>query len=198
MYPIDGIDAGDLSEGADRYVQEIKENAAHGSQNDFVAFSSMDLEDFIPPEQGVAEAIVSSGDATLELLELNIFKDLIGEHSLSNYDEEFAQSPEWQKVVARWAPMAEKLYNAVIRLHNAGKKISSQEAKSITDTAYDGSDAYNDPESAAIDLPRIYKQQYKAILQFVQNISKPDMNMHEQGVAEATGEVESNRVKDNK
>jgi len=134
--------------------------------------------------QGVAEAIVSSGDATLELLELNIFKDLIGEHSLSNYDEEFAQSPEWQKVVARWAPMAEKLYNAVIMLHNAGKKISSQEAKSITDTAYDGSDAYNDPESAAIDLPRIYKQQYKAILQFVQNISKPDMNMHEQAVAE--------------
>jgi hypothetical protein len=142
-------------------------------------------------EQGVAEAIVSSGDATLELLELNIFKDLIGEHSLSNYDEEFAQSPEWQKVVARWAPMAEKLYNAVIRLHNAGKKISSQEAKSITDTAYDGSDAYNDPESAAIDLPRIYKQQYKAILQFVQNISKPDMNMHEQDAAEGEANYDS-------
>lgn len=55
MYPIDGLDAGDLSEGADRYVQEIKQNAAHGSQNDFIGFSSMDLEDFIPPEQGVAE-----------------------------------------------------------------------------------------------------------------------------------------------
>jgi hypothetical protein len=55
MYPIDGLDAGDLSEGADRYVQEIKQNAAHGSQNDFIGFSSMDLEDFIPPEQGVSE-----------------------------------------------------------------------------------------------------------------------------------------------
>jgi hypothetical protein len=135
-------------------------------------------------KKGVAEAIVSSGDATLELLELNIFKDLIGEHSLSNYDEEFAQSPEWQKVVARWAPKAEGLYNAVIRLHNLGKKISSQEARAVTDTAYDGNDAYNDPESAAIDLPRIYKQQYKAILQFIENISKPNMTIHEQGVAE--------------
>jgi hypothetical protein len=138
--------------------------------------------------QGVAEDIVSSGDATIELLELNIFKDLIGEHSLSNYDEEFAQSPEWQKVVARWAPLAEKLHNAVIRLHNAGKKISSQEARAITDTAYDGSDAYNDPASAAMDLPRIYKQQYNAISQFIQNISKPNTNMHEQGVAEGLNE----------
>ena len=136
-------------------------------------------------KQGVAEAIVSSGDATLELLELNLFKDLIGEHSLSNYDEEFAQSPEWQKVVARWAPKAEGLYNAVIILHNAGKKISSQEARAITDTAYDGSDAYNDPVSAASDLPRIYAQQYNAISQFIQNISnsKPN-NIHEQGVSE--------------
>jgi hypothetical protein len=142
----------------------------------------------VPNESQVAaEAIVSSGDATLELLELNIFKDLIGEHSLSNYDEEFAQSHNWQKVVARWAPKAERLYDAVIRLHNAGKKISSQEARAITDTAYDGSDAYNDPKSAASDLPRIYAQQYNAILQFVQNISKPDMNMHEQGVAEGLG-----------
>jgi len=55
MYPIDGIDAGDLSDGAARYVQEIKKNAAHGSQEDFVAMGSTDLEDFIPPEQGVAE-----------------------------------------------------------------------------------------------------------------------------------------------
>ena len=134
--------------------------------------------------QGVAEAIISNDDSALDLLELNIFKDLIGEHSLSNYDEDFAQSPEWQKVVARWAPLAEKLHNAVIRLHNAGKKISSQEARAITDTAYDGSDVYNDPASAAMDLPRIYKQQYNAISQFIQNISKPNTNMHEQGVAE--------------
>jgi hypothetical protein len=55
MYPIDGIDAGDLADGADRYVKEIKRNAAHGSQEDFVALSSADLETFIPPEQGVAE-----------------------------------------------------------------------------------------------------------------------------------------------
>lgn len=144
------------------------------------------------PQQGVAEAIVSSGDATLELLELNIFKDLIGEHSLSNYDEEFAQSPNWQKVVARWTPKAEGLYDLVIRLHNAGKKISSQEARAITDTAYDGSDAYNDPESAASDLPRIYAQQYNAISQFIQNISNPKPNnMHEQGVAEGDAYIES-------
>ena len=57
MYPIDGIDAGDLSDGAARYVQEIKKNAAHGSQEDFVAMGSTDLEDFIPPEQGVAEGL---------------------------------------------------------------------------------------------------------------------------------------------
>ena len=132
------------------------------------------------------ESIVSSGDATLELLELNIFKDLIGEHSLSNYDEEFARSPEWQRVVAKWAPKAEGLYNAVIRLHNAGKKINSQEARSITDTAYDGSDAYNDPESAASDLPRIYAQQYRAISQFIENLPNRKPNtIHEQGLAEA-------------
>jgi len=135
--------------------------------------------------QGVAEGLISSGDAALELLELNIFKDLIGEHSLSNYDEEFSQSPKWQKVVAKWAPKAEGLYNAIIRLHNLGKKISSQEARAITDTAYDGSDAYNDPESAASDLPRIYAQQYNAILQFIENLSNPKPNtIHEQGVAE--------------
>jgi len=137
------------------------------------------------PNEGVSEGLISSGDAALELLELNIFKDLIGEHSLSNYDEEFAQSPRWQKVVAKWAPKAEGLYNAVIRLHNLGKKISSQEARAITDTAYDGSDAYNDPESAASDLPRIYAQQYNAILQFIENLSNPKPNtIHEQGVAE--------------
>jgi hypothetical protein len=57
MYPIDGIDAGDLADGADRYVKEIKKNAAHGSQEDFVALGSTDLEVFIPPEQGVAEGL---------------------------------------------------------------------------------------------------------------------------------------------
>ena len=59
MYPIDGIDAGDLADGADRYVKEIKKNAAHGSQEDFVALGSTDLEVFIPPEQGVAEDVVT-------------------------------------------------------------------------------------------------------------------------------------------
>jgi len=55
MYPVDNVDPDDLADGATEYVQDIITNVKRGSTEDFVAPKNMELEEFIPPQQGVAE-----------------------------------------------------------------------------------------------------------------------------------------------
>ena len=138
MYPIDGIDAGDLSDGAARYVQEIKKNAAHGSQEDFVAMGSMDLEDFIPPEQGVAEDLSEEFDLIENIIEgiaehngvdaETVWADLesLTEDELYAFAVTSQLNEDWQKANKKDKTdgMSQKAVNAY-RRENPGSKLKT-------------------------------------------------------------------------
>ena len=117
-------------------------------------------------------AELENGSSVLDILRLNVFQDLLGfkgSQSLSQYDDEYAQSPEWQEVVAKWAPKAEYIQQELIKLHNAGIKLSDSEAHALDSTVYDGNDGYAGPEESAMELPRIYHRQLSAIVRFIKN-----------------------------
>ena len=126
------------------------------------------------------EYIVRSGDDVMSVLALNLFADLLGEGNLSDYDEEFAYSPEWQAVVANWAPKAEYLQQQLAKYQNIGRKLRDAEADAIDATAYDGSDAYENADIAASYLPKVYAKQAAAIVRLLKDgYANPDSTMHE-------------------
>ena len=126
------------------------------------------------------EYIVRSGDDISSVMSLNLFNDLLSDAKLSDYDEEFANSPEWQAVVANWAPKAEYLQKEIYKYQNTGRKLRDAEADAIDATAYDGSDAYEDAETAASYLPKIYARQAAAIVRLLKDgYANPDSTMHE-------------------
>ena len=135
----------------------------------------------VPNEsQELNEYIVRSGDDISSVMALNLFKDLLGDANLSDYDEEFANSPEWQAVVDKWAPKAEFLQQEIYKYQNVGRKLRDAEADAIDATAYDGSDAYEDAETAASYLPKIYARQLVAIVRLLKDgYGAPDSTMHE-------------------
>lgn len=128
----------------------------------------------------VNEYFVRSGDDIMSVMSLNLFKDLLGDASLSNYDEEFANSPEWQAVVAKWAPKAEHLQKELVKYQNTGRKLRDTEADAIHATVYDGGDAYEDAETAASYLPKVYAKQASALVRLLKDgYANPPAGMHE-------------------
>ena len=119
MYPIDGIDAGDLADGADRYVKEIKKNAAHGSQEDFVALGSTDLEVFIPPEQGVAEGFNGEYDDEAGMAQSNLITTARAVMGLLKTIKDRDNLPEWGQ---------EKIAKAEMMLVSVWDYLQSQKA----------------------------------------------------------------------
>ena len=131
-------------------------------------------------ESQLNEYIVRSGDDVMSVLALNLFADLLGKGNLSDYDEEFANSPEWQAVVANWAPKAEYLQQQLAKYQNVGRKLRDAEADAIDATAYDGSDAYENADIAASYLPKVYAKQAAAIVRLLKDgYANPDSTMHE-------------------
>ena len=139
----------------------------------------------VDSEQGVAEGqlneyFVRSGDDIASVFSLNLFKDLLGDTSLSNHDEEFANSPEWQAVVATWAPKAEHIQKEIYKYQNIGRKLRDAEADAIDATVYDGRDAYENAETAASYLPKVYNKQASAIVRLLKDgFANPPEGMHE-------------------
>ena len=126
------------------------------------------------------EYIVRSGDDIMSVMSLNLFSDLIGQGNLSDYDEEFANSPEWQAVVAKWAPKAEYLQQEIAKYQSTGRKLRDAEADALDATAYDGSDAYENANLAAEYLPKVYNKQASAIVRLLKDgYANPPTGMHE-------------------
>jgi hypothetical protein len=126
------------------------------------------------------EYIVRSGDDIMSVMSLNLFKDLLGDTNLSDYDEEFANSPEWQAVVAEWAPKAEYLQREIAKYQSTGRKLRDAEADAIDATAYDGSDTYENADIAAKYLPKVYNKQVAAIVRLLKDgYANPPAGMHE-------------------
>jgi hypothetical protein len=126
------------------------------------------------------EYIVRSGDDIMSVMSLNLFADLVGQGNLSDYDEEFANSPEWQAVVAEWTPKAEYLQREIAKYQSTGRKLRDAEADALDATAYDGSDAYENADIAAKYLPKVYNKQASAIVRLLKDgYANPDATMHE-------------------
>ena len=134
-----------------------------------------------PPEAfQLDEYIVRSGDDIMSVMSLNLFNDLLGDANLSDYDEEFANSPKWQAVVANWAPKAEYLQREIAKYQNTGRKLRDTEADALDATAYDGSDAYENANIAASYLPKVYAKQAAAIVRLLKDgYANPNSTMHE-------------------
>jgi hypothetical protein len=134
------------------------------------------------PKQ-VNEYIVRSGDDIMSVMSLNLFSDLIGKGNLSDYDEEFANSPEWQAVVAEWAPKAEYLQREIAKYQNIGRKLRDAEADALDAIAYDGSDAYENANIAAQYLPKIYNKQAATIVRLLKDgYTNPPAGLHEDAI----------------
>jgi hypothetical protein len=126
------------------------------------------------------EYIVRSGDDIMSVMSLNLFADLLGQGNLSEYDEEFANSPKWQAVVAEWAPKAEFLQREISKYQSTGRKLRDAEADAIDATAYDGGDAYENADTAAKYLPKVYNKQASAIVRLLKDgYANPPTGMHE-------------------
>jgi hypothetical protein len=126
------------------------------------------------------EYIVRSGDDIMSVMSLNLFADLLGQGNLSDYDEEFANSPEWQAVVSEWAPKAEYLQREIAKYQSTGRKLRDAEADALDATAYDGSDAYENADMAAKYLPKVYNKQASAIVRLLKDgYANPASGMHE-------------------
>jgi len=138
------------------------------------------------PNEGeeLNEYIVRSGDDISSVFSLNLFADLLGQGNLSDYDEEFANSPKWQAVVAKWAPKAEYLQREIAKYQSTGRKLRDAEADALDATAYDGSDAYENADTAAKYLPKVYNKQAIAIVRLLKDgYAQPSADMHEDSVA---------------
>ena len=133
-----------------------------------------------PNSDQLDEYIVRSGDDISSVLSLNLFADLLGQGNLSDYDEEFANSPKWQTVVSKWAPKAEYLQREIAKYQNTGRKLRDAEADALDATAYDGSDAYENADIAAQYLPKVYNKQATAIVRLLKDgYTNPPAGLHE-------------------
>lgn len=100
------------------------------------------------------EYLVKGGSSVVDLLDLNVFTDLIGDGV--EYLE-FGQEPEWKKIVKKYLPEVKRI--AAILTKNKKIKLPGDLAKEADETWYDGSDAYEDIDMAKDNLPGMYDDQ---------------------------------------
>jgi hypothetical protein len=113
------------------------------------------------------EYLLRAGDKVSDILELNVFQDFIGPDPVSVHYPDFKQDPNWMKVEKKYTLIAQKLAATLKKIGN--RKLSQSDAEELERTWYDGSDAYDDPETGAEFLPPIYDAQIEAIVEFLEN-----------------------------
>ena len=106
-------------------------------------------------EDVVTEYLVQAGDNIGEISGLNLFADMTDDSDM------FAGEPEWDAVVQKYRPIADKL-KAEIEAQG-DRELTANEVEEIESVWYDGSDAYDNAEEAVNYLPRVYDQQIELI-----------------------------------
>lgn len=89
---------------------------------------------------------------------LNIFSDTI-DNPISEYEEEFANDPQWMAVENKYKMIA---WNLRGEMQDSDITLDEYDVDTIHDVWYDGSDAYGDVETALENLPGIYDAQITA------------------------------------
>jgi hypothetical protein len=115
----------------------------------------------IESAEQVAEYDLNTGNNVNNILELNLFRDMLDPEAIE-YDRDPKDAAKWKQLEAKWKPIAEHLAKIVKELAVDGKTLNQEEVRSINDTFYEGSDAY-DSRLMLTELPKIYDNQATTI-----------------------------------
>lgn len=119
------------------------------------------------------EYFVKGGEPYSSMQLLNIFSDFTPGQKISEFEEDFAASPEWMAVEEKYSKYADVLSKQLKKV--AKKKLSDEDADAIESVMYSGSDSYEDPEVASQDLPEIYDQQIALVCELLE-IAPPNLD----------------------
>ena len=111
----------------------------------------------IESAEQVVEYDLNTGNNVNNILELNLFRDMLDPEAIE-YDRDPKDAAKWKQLEAKWKPIAEHLAKIVKELAVDGKTLNQEEVRSINDTFYEGSDAY-DSRLMLTELPKIYDDQ---------------------------------------
>jgi hypothetical protein len=113
--------------------------------------------DIITEAEQIVEYDLNTGNNVNNILELNLFRDMLDPEAIE-YDRDPKDAAKWKQLEAKWKPIAEQLANIVKELAVDGKTLNQEEVRSINNTFYEGSDAY-DSRLMLTELPKIYDKQ---------------------------------------
>ncbi len=131
----------------------------------YALVASSETTDYIGEAVQLNEYFVRAGEPYRQIQILNIFSDFTPGQKLSEFEEDFAASPEWMAIEQKYVKVANVLRTKLKAV--AKKKLSEEDADAIESVMYEGSDSYADPETACQDLPQIYNDQILAVCELL-------------------------------
>jgi hypothetical protein len=113
-----------------------------------------------------------AGDSIDNLLQLNIFTDILGddpngEHTMDTY----SNSPEMLRMLSKYEIPAASFRKEILEQSKLGRKLTPLEADLAEHAFYDGSDMYNLPDMFLGDLDQLYAIQVETLRKILRDSS---------------------------
>ena len=107
----------------------------------------------------LVEYLVQDGDNLTAALGLNLFSD--ADDRLSEYESIYAHDKTWMAIERKYVKIAQRLEKGIKKAHIT---LDEEDADEIDAVWYDGSDAYESVEEAIEELPQVYNNQIRVII----------------------------------